>query len=235
MPLSRPPWLFDEFKGHRWLDAAEVAAYEASLKPDPTAERELLRSIGLAKHHTLVDFGAGTGVRTLEAAALCERVVAVDPSGPMLDHIRTKAERRGIRNVEYAEQGFLTYEHSGDPADIAVTRHALHHLPDFWKVEALRRVYSVLRPGGIFCLQELVYSFEPEAAEEAINRWIERVPADGNGTFSRPFFEEHVREKYSTYAWVFEGMLERTGFEIADVSYSDTQAHAKYTCIRPVA
>ena len=230
---SRPAWLFEEFQGHRWLDAAEVEAYEANAKPDLAAERELLRTLGLGSQHTLIDLGAGTGVRALEATTLCRSVIAVDPSAAMLDYMRSKAERRNIRNIEYVQRGFLTYEHRSEPVDFAVTRHALHLLPDFWKVAALRRAYDVLKPGGVFFLQELVYSFEPSAASQAIENWINAVSADGTGGFSRSFFEEHVREKYGTYAWLFEAMLEKVGFEIRSSSYSDTMAHGRYLCVKP--
>jgi SAM-dependent methyltransferase len=132
------------------------------------------------------------------------------------------------------QKGFLTYQHQGELVDVAVTRHALHHLPDFWKVEALRRVFDVLKPGGIFHLRELVYSFEPEDAANAIERWIASVPAESNAMFSRAFFEEHVREKYSTYSWLFEAMLRRVGFVIESASYSEVQAHAHYLCVKPL-
>jgi ubiquinone/menaquinone biosynthesis C-methylase UbiE len=230
---SKPGWLFDEFRGHRWLDPSEVEAYEANAKPDLAGERELLESLGLGSYHTLIDFGAGTGVRALEAATLCRSVIAVDPSAAMLDYMRTKAERRNIRNIEHVQRGFLTYEHRGELLDFAVTRHALHLLPDFWKVEALRRVYQALKPGAVFFLQELVYSFEPDAAAIAIETWIDGAPMDGAGGFPRSFFEEHVREKYSTYAWLFEVMLEKIGFEIRSASYSATEAHARYLCVKP--
>ena len=231
---ARPAWLFDEFQGHRWLDAAEVEAYEANARPDLAAERELLQSLGLGSRHTLIDLGAGTGVRAIEAATLCRSVIAVDPSAPMLDYMRQKAARRDIHNIEYVQSGFLTYAHDGEALDFAVTRHALHLLPDFWKVEALRRTYNLLKPGGTFFAQELVYSFEPSAAPNAIDRWINSIPAAGTGGFSRGFFEEHVREKYATYAWLFEVMLRRVGFEIRTASYSDTQCHGRYVCIKPV-
>jgi ubiquinone/menaquinone biosynthesis C-methylase UbiE len=228
----RPPWLFDEYRGHRWPDVAEVAAYEATIQPDPAAERELLRSLGVSSGHALIDFGAGTGVRARAAAELCRRVIAVDPSSAMLDYLRTKADRLGVRNVEYVQHGFLTYEHGGDPVDFAITRHALHHLPDFWKVEALRRVYDVLRPGGVFFAQELVYSFEPEDAANAISRWIDSVGKDDGTGFPRSFFEEHVREMHATYSWLFEAMLRKVGFAIRDVSYRDTGTYAAYRCVR---
>jgi ubiquinone/menaquinone biosynthesis C-methylase UbiE len=232
---ARPAWLFDEYGGERWRNAAEVEAYELTLGMDAAAERELLVSLGLSSEHTLIDFGAGTGVLALEAAAMCRNVIAVDPSAAMLDYMRTKAERRGIRNVTFVRKGFLTYEHAGASVDIAVTRHALHHLPDFWKVEALRRVYGVLKRGGVFHLRELVYSFEPEDAATAIEAWIGKVPAESVGGFSRSFFEEHVREKYSTYSWLFEAMLTNVGFEIQGASYSDDRAHGCYLCAKPAS
>jgi putative AdoMet-dependent methyltransferase len=230
---DRPPWLFDEYGGHRWTDAAEVAAYEETIRPDPAAERELLKSLGISAEHTLIDFGAGTGVRALEAATLCRKVIAVDPSAAMLDFMRAKAERRGIRNIEYVQRGFLTYEHRGAPIDFAITRHALHHLPDFWKVEALRRVYDVIEPGGVFVAQELVYSFEPGDMPAAIDAWIDGVGKDDGTGFPRGFFEEHVREKYGTYSWLFEAMLRNAGFEIREASYRETKTYATYTCIKP--
>ncbi len=232
MSDDRPPWLFEEFRGHRWLDAAEVEAYERISRPDPAAERELLRGLGLSAGQTLIDFGAGTGVRALAAAELCRRVIAVDPSAAMLDYMRAKAERLGIANVEYVQLGFLTYEHHGEPADFAITRHALHHLPDFWKVEALRRVHDVLRPGGTFFAQELVYSFEPADAAEAVTRWIDAVGKDDGTGFPRSFFEEHVREKYATYSWLFEAMLRNVGFDIREASYREPGTYATYTCVR---
>jgi len=234
MPVDgKPPWWFDEFSGHRWVDAAEVATYEARNRTDPAAERELLLSLGLRAEHRLIDFGCGNGALVLEAAAMCRSVIAVDPSAAMLDFVRAKADVLGLTNIEYAQAGFVTYEHAGAPVDFAVTRHVLHLLPDFWKVEALRRAHAALAPGGTFYLRELVYSFEPEDAADSIQRWIDSAPADASdAAFSRSFFEEHVREKYSTYAWLFEAMLRRTGFEIRDATYAATGVHARYTCVK---
>ena len=42
---------------------------------------------------------------------------------------------------------------------------------------------------------------------------------------------EHVRLEFSTYRWLFEPMLERTGFEILAVDYV-RRAYGAYTCRR---
>src|SRR5699024_10504597 len=104
---------------------------------------------------TIVDLGSGTGTFALAAAPLCERVVAVDISPQMLAELRRKRDEQGIENVDVVEAGFLSYEHRGDPVDVVYSRHALHHLPDFWKAIALRRIHRMLRPGGVFLLRDL--------------------------------------------------------------------------------
>jgi SAM-dependent methyltransferase len=133
-------------------------------------EIELLRSWGLDASSVVVDLGCGTGQFASTVAPLCRRVVAVDVSPLMRERLGSKCDEAAIDNVEIATAGFLTYEHVGDPADIVYSRYALHHLPDFWNVMALRRVRP-LRQGGIFRLWDIVYGFNPGEADERIEAW----------------------------------------------------------------
>ncbi len=225
-------WLFDEFQDFGWSGSGEAESYHQTVFTDPAAERQLLLDLGLASGHTLIDFGCGTGAQTLEAARICRRVIAVDVSAAMLEHARGRAADLGLRNVEFVQKGFLTYRHRGEPVDFVLSRRALHHLPDFWKMQALVNVAAVLKPGGIFYLDDLVYSFEPADAAAAIERWIGSVAGDPPERFPRGFFEDHVRNEYSTYTWLLEAMLQRAGFEIQEAVYRDVKAYARYTCVR---
>jgi ubiquinone/menaquinone biosynthesis C-methylase UbiE len=142
--VENPRWFLDELAraGEEHLDPSYVAGYDRKARLDPSEEVALLRDLGLDETHTLVDLGAGTGAVALAAAELCRRVVAVDVSAAMLALATDEAYRRGLDNVECVEQGFLTYEHRGEPADFVYSRNALHHLPDFWKAIALDRRLS---------------------------------------------------------------------------------------------
>ena len=42
---------------------------------------------------------------------------------------------------------------------------------------------------------------------------------------------EHVRIEFSTYSWLLEAMLDRTGFEILDRDYR-RHVYGAYTCRR---
>ena len=99
------------------------------------------------------------------------------------------------------------------------SRWALHHLPDFWKALALHRTRRILRDGGVLRLSDVVYSFDPSEAEERIEHWCATLPSEAaNGDdWVRADIEEHVRDEHSTFTWLLEAMMERSGFRIEDV------------------
>jgi SAM-dependent methyltransferase len=172
----------------------------------------------------VVDLGAGTGAFALAVAPHVARVVGVDVSEAMVQLMRA-------RGVEAVRAGFLDYEHEGEPPAAVFTRNALHHLPDFWKVIALNRVAGMLRPGGVLLLEDLVYSFDPRAADRAIADWLAGAPVDSSAGWTAQELAEHVREEHSTFDWLLEPMLERAGFAIRERQLSESGAYATYACV----
>jgi SAM-dependent methyltransferase len=230
--VNRPGWWLDELAhaGGEHLDPGYVAGYDCKAGADPAADLEVLLRLGLDETSTLVDLGAGTGGLALAAAPRCRRVVAVDVSPAMLAALRERVERLRLTNVECVRAGFLTY--AGEPADFVYSRNALHHLPDFWKAIALRRVAAMLRPGGVLRLRDLVYAFEPAEAERVIEAWVAGGAARPEDGWTRPELETHVREEHSTYAWLLEAMLRHAGFEVREATVSPSRTYAAYTCVR---
>lgn len=235
--MERPRWFLEELAhaGPEHRDPAYVAGYDQKTGFDPSEDVALLRERGLSEDSTLVDMGAGTGTFTLAAAAVCKRVIAVDVSPVMLAALGEKAEQLGLRNVERAQAGFLSYEHRGAPADFVYSRHALHHLPDFWKALALARIAALLRPGGVLFLRDLIFSVELGDVEHTIEAWLasaaSRIP-DARAGWAREELEAHLRGEYSTFSWLLEPMLERAGFDISDARYSDSGIYTAYMCIK---
>ena len=228
-----PPWTFDEFRDLGFSSESEIAEYERRSGATPEGERERLRGLGSHEGHALLELGCGTGLLAVEAAKLCREVVAVDVSQAMLSYARRKAAGAGVDNVSFQHAGFLTVEVEAESTDVVVTQRALHRLPDFWKVQALHRIVTMLRSGGVFYLNDLVYSFAPERADAAIAAWIDATAAKREASgFPRSFFEAHVREEHGTYAWLLEAMLERVGFVIRSVRYDSCEAYAAYTCLK---
>jgi SAM-dependent methyltransferase len=146
----------------------------------------------------------------------------------MREALRRKRDDAGLGNLEIAAAGFLTYDHTGDRADVVYSRYALHHLPDFWKVMALRRVRDMLRPGGIFRLWDVAYHFDPDEADERVEAWCAPYGNEVEGDWARWELEEHVRDEHSTFTWLLETMFDRTGFGIEAADYSDDGFDARY-------
>lgn len=227
-------WIPDElaYAGRENRDPAHAARYDQ--KMDAEAKRELaeLLQLGVGKESTVVDLGAGTGQFAMEAARAVERVVAVDVSEVMLGRLRAKLQESGVKNVDCVLAGFLTYEHTGEPADLVYSRFALHHLPDFWQAIAIDRVAGMLRPGGIFRLWDVVYSFDPSEATEVLEAWMSNAGADIEAEWLRSEFEDHIRDENSTFTWLLEPMLEKAGLKIRSAEYTDDGMFARYVCVK---
>jgi SAM-dependent methyltransferase len=232
--MSPPAWEFDEARhaGVEHLDPQYVASYDRKAATDPSDDVDVLLAAGIDERSVVVDFGAGTGTFAAAMAPCCREVVAVDVSAPMLAATRARCEQLGLRNVRCVEAGFLSYGHDGPPVDAVYSRNALHHLPDFWKSVALKRVADLLAPGGILRLRDLVFSFEPGDAAAVLERWFAGASATSDVGWTRAELEEHVRTEYSPYSWTLEPVLERCGFEIRAAEYAPSQTYAAYTCVR---
>ena len=227
---SHPGWLLDEMAsaGRENLDAGHVGRYDAKMDAGASDEVALLTELGLTPESVVVDIGAGTGQFAIAAASTFARVVAADVSPMMLSYLRARVDAAQLTNVEVVQAGFLTYEHHGTPPDFVYSRYALHHLPDFWKAVALARLRRILRPGGVLRLWDAVYSFPPNVAEDRIEAWCATGGADVDGGWSRAELEEHVRDEHSTFTWLLEPMVERSGFQIEEAVYSEDGIFARY-------
>lgn len=213
---DRLSWQYDEFKqvGTDYSSKAEVDIYDSSHTDfrDMVAESiNILDSLEITGSDVVIDFGAGTGTFVVQAALRCARVYAVDVSQAMLECAESKATQAGLSNVEFHYAGFLTYEHADQPVDAVVTTFAFHHLPDFWKGIALKRVNSMLRPGGKLYIHDVI--IQEDNALKNIQALIDRLNTVG-GKPLREDTERHFRDEYSTYDWVMDGLLSRAGFSI---------------------
>ena len=171
-----------------------------------------------------MEFGTGTGQFALAAAAVCDQVIAVDVSPVMLEQFREKIAGNPPANLVIEQAGFLTYQHTGAPADAVYSRLALHHLPDFWKALALTSIADILRPGGILRLWDVVYGFPPRQAGQKIDAAISQYTAtDPDDGWTRAELAEHIRDEHSTFTWLLEPMIEQAGLDIVSADHSEDQ------------
>ena len=226
-------WQYNELNqvGTDYSDKSEVDIYDSRHSDFRDMEAESLKildDLWINSDHALIDFGSGTGTFAIHAARRCARVYAVDVSQAMIEHAEANAVRAGITNIEFYNAGFLTYEHQDSPVDAIVTTFAFHHLPDFWKGIALKRMNSMLKPNGQLYIHDVI--LEEKDALNNIQMLIDNLKKIG-GDRLREDTEKHFREEFSTYDWVMDGLLSRANFTIKTRQIKDGVL-GTYICTR---
>jgi SAM-dependent methyltransferase len=221
--------------GAEHLDEGFIAGYDRKQGyPDPAADIAAFAAQGLDGTSVVVDFGTGTGQFAIAAARRFGTVIAADVSAAMLAALRVKAEAAadpgGLQRLQFVHGGFLSYT-PAEPVDGVYTRHALHQLPDFWKVVALRRIADMLRPGGVLRLRDLIYDFGPGEVSAVFDGWFAGAAQDPAAGYTAADYAEHIRTEHSTFRWLFEPMLTATGFTIADIAW-EGKLYGTYTCVK---
>lgn len=223
---------YNEFKslGTDYNDLEEIKIYDqrmATLRDIKKEIEDAIKVIGLTKQDSLLEIGCGTGEFCIEAAKRCKNVIALDVSKNMLDYAKNKALGRGVNNISFINAGFLSYEHQGELLDLVVSSIALHHLPDFWKLMALKNINSMLKDKGKFYLHDVVFSFDTRNFEKAVEDWINKSSDDR----MRKNMSKHISEEFSTTNWIMEGIIEHAGFSIKYKDYK-SDFFATYLCIK---
>ncbi len=229
-----PIWQYDELKHPGEDFNSEASIYdERQLKTrDVQGEiRECLGLLNLQPEQVLLDIGAGTGEFAVAAAGHCSNVFAVDLSSEMLKFAETKAQTRGIKNIEFIQAGFLTYEHTGEPVDVAVSQFSLHYLPDFWKQIALIRLSRMMKKGARLLLEDTAYAFDIANYEEIFSRGTSYV-VNNMGKDDVAAIISHIRDEYCTIDWIMEGLIRRAGFTIERSDYKKMGMHTTYLCTK---
>ncbi len=231
---SIPLWQYDELNhpGEDFNSESEVWDEGQRKVRDIQGEiREILSLLNLQRDQIVLEMGAGTGELALAAAERCSKVFAVDLSPGMLKIAETKAQTKGIKNIEFIQGGFLTYNHRSEPVDVVVSQYSLHYLPDFWKQIALIRLSKVMKPGARLLLEDTAYAFNIAGYEELFNQGLSFI-ASAAGKDSAAHIASHIRDEYCTIDWIMEGLIRRAGFTIDRSEYKRKGFDAVYLCTK---
>ena len=96
----------------------------------------------------LLEIGCGTGSTALTHAPLVSHILAIDFSEKMIELAEAKRNSAGIRNVDFECRTIEALNAPDNSFDIVLGLSILHLL-DSWN-ETIQKVYSLLRPGGLF-------------------------------------------------------------------------------------
>jgi len=98
-----------------------------------------------SKSKSLIDYGSGTGLISLELADLVDSVLLIDSSKQMLEVAKAKISHKDMTNSNVLYSDF-TQETPEDKADIVILSLVLLHIPDTKKI--LQELFNILNSGG---------------------------------------------------------------------------------------
>jgi SAM-dependent methyltransferase len=223
--MSKKEWTLDESK----LAGIEISGQHQTNTAEE--DRLLLDTLALNDTHSIVDLGCGTGQLACEAAPRVRQVLAIDISATALEKAAARAKQQNCSNITFARSSFLTWESADAPFDLIITKFGLHHLPDFWKAKALRRIFENLKPGGRLIIRDIVFSCPPDDIDATVETWLNWV---GEHTgFNRSEATRLVRDAHFTFGWIMEGLLASTGFRVIRSEYDAAGVYGDYLAIKP--
>jgi SAM-dependent methyltransferase len=170
---------------------------------------DLRRLLELAGDHAgwdALDIATGGGHTALAIAPHVARVIATDLTEPMLAAAREFIRASGATNVDFLQADAEDLPFPAASFDLVTCRIAAHHFPHPERFVA--EVVRVLRPGGLFLLQDQVTPEDPETAgwitafekrrdpshNRALSRseWLALVGAYGLSVETEDRFEKRV-------------------------------------------
>jgi ubiquinone/menaquinone biosynthesis C-methylase UbiE len=230
-----PEWYYNELiqKGTDYENEEEVLSYDrkmASIRNIPKEAETMCKLIDIQPENEILEIGCGTGEFSIELSKHCKMVTALDVSQKMLDFAEKKAKSRQRENVRFVNAGFLTFDSDGTKYDAVVTQLVLHHLPDFWKLIALKNINSMLKSGGKFFLKDVVFSSEIQDFDTYFSQLFRNMPPETDDKVVEEM-KLHIKEEYSTFDWTMKGLIEQAGFRIEEYIHKNGFM-ATYLCVK---
>lgn len=124
---------------------------------------------GLRPGQTVLDLGSGAGLDAFVArneVGAGGRVIGVDMTAEMIAKARDNASQLGFDNVEFRLGEIENLPVRSDSVDVVISNCVLNLVPD--KRRAFAEIHRVLKPGGHFCISDVV-------ASRALPEWVSGI------------------------------------------------------------
>jgi len=156
---------------------------------------------GLRSGQTVLDLGSGAGLDvfvTRKEVGESGHVIGVDMTAEMIAKARENAEKSGFDNVEFRLGEIEHLPIRSNSIDVVISNCVLNLVPD--KQRAFAEIFRVLKPGGHFCISDIVSS-------RKLPEWLKGVAEAYAGCVSGAIPKEDYLQ-----------LIRETGFSHVDVA-----------------
>ncbi len=113
----------------------------------------IIREINPTNDMDALEYGCGSGLVTLRIQPFVKSITGVDSSKGMLDVLKAKVEKSGIKNIQTR---FVDFEQGGKVEgsfNLIFSSMTLHHIKE--PAQLLKQFYDLLLPGGYLGIADL--------------------------------------------------------------------------------
>lgn len=147
---------------------------------------------GMEPGQAVLDLGSGAGLDAFvsrKQVGPAGHVIGVDMTAGMIAKARENVGKLGYENVEFRLGEIEHLPVVNDSVDVVISNCVLNLVPD--KKQAFSEIFRVLKPGGHFCISDIVSSI-------ALPEWASEIAAAYSGCVSgaipRPEYLEIIRK-----------------------------------------
>src|SRR5258708_4125865 len=119
----------------------------------------MVQVAALTGNERVLDAACGAGHTAMTFAPHVREVVALDFTPAMLEQVEKLVAERQVSNVTIRSGDVEKLPFEAQTFDLVVTRYAAHHWPH--PLTALQEIARVLKPGGLFLLNDTIAPVEP--------------------------------------------------------------------------
>lgn len=149
---------------------------------------------GIKEGHHVLDLGSGAGNDCFVARSIVGekgKVTGIDFTEAMIEKAQINNEKLGYKNVEFIQGDIEEMPLPDDSFDVVISNCVLNLVPD--KEKAFKEIYRVLKPGGHFCVSDVVISGNlPEKIKEDAEMYAGCV----SGAIQENDYLKIIRENY---------------------------------------
>lgn len=129
---------------------------------------------GLNKGDSVLDLGSGAGNDAFIARTIVGeegKVTGLDFTDEMITKAKANLEKTGFKNIEFVKGDIENMPLPENEFDVVISNCVLNLVPD--KEAAFAETYKVLKPGGHFCVSDVVVKGElPEAIRKDAEMYV---------------------------------------------------------------